>query len=325
MPAGVWLWRCHGAYDCALVCGGLGALVSVSGFWSGLCRECRVGFQTLVVAGVAWLLPWPLAFRALRFLTRFSIMCSGLAPQVRVRAPQLSAQPDLVRHFELHRLVDMADHFLTQKYGAAWMRRHLLISGDPLPPADEMPKAIFLNLHYGQGFWALRHFRDRGWPLSLLYRPPPLRPAWGERLESWLGWRRMRQAAVLGGAPGIAANPGCMALMRERLRQASLIAMPDVPPEAGQRTVPLTLFGRPARFPAGVIRLAVESGVPAVIYVMWVDPATGDRHFHIRGPFVGLDEEGLAQVLGEQLENSVRAYPAAWRLLHWSEGYFMEG
>ncbi|MET1079726.1 MAG: hypothetical protein ABWY06_17080 [Pseudomonas sp.] len=288
-------------------------------------QEVERVIETASIALIVLLLPWSWAFRLLRFCTRFSFMRSPCADAASAEAKKmgLGAQFLQVRLISLHRLVDMADYFLTLKYGRGWMRRNVWVSGDELPASTALAAPLFITFHYGQGFWALRYFRDRGYPVAWLHAPPPLRAPWGEKFNSWMGRRRIAQVARLCGAPAIAVG-GSIERMRERLLKAqrAVMAMPDAPLQPGQSSIDVRLLGQPARLPAGAIRMAVQAGVPVVIYSIVVDPITGRRNLRLEGPIQAVTAEALAQRLADHLGSAIVADPSAWHVWPWAGSFF---
>lgn len=287
-------------------------------------RELAVAFELLCVAALTLLLPWPLAFRGLRWLTRFALFQGDAAvPGARQMAGWLGGEPaHAVRLQALHRLVDVADYFLTRKYGDGWMRRYLHVHGEPLPAPDGGVAPMLVTFHYGQGFWALRWLRQAGYPVAWLHAPPPAMAPLGEKLAAWMGRRRIVQVGRLCGAPTIAVG-GSIARMRRRLLEEGrpVMVMPDAPLQPGQSWLPVSLLGREARLPAGAIRMAAQDGVAVLVYSIVVDPRDGHRHLHLEGPLVGLDATALAQRLAAHLQRALQRQPEAWHVWAWASTF----
>lgn len=288
--------------------------------------ELRVAVELSTVALLVMVLPWPLAFRGLRWLTRFALFQGGgqqaaAAAKSRWWGPGAHAE----RLLALNRLVDVADYFVTLKYGNGWMRRYLHVTGDPLPVAGTIAAPVLVTFHYGQGFWALRLLRERGFPVAWLHAPPPAVAPLGEKLAGWIGRRRIAQVARLCGAPAIAVG-GSVERMRRRLLEEGrpVMIMPDAPLHPGQSYLPVNLLGRAARLPAGAIRMAAQAGVPVVIYTIAVDPHTGHRHMRIEGPLTGLNDAALAQRLADHLQIALSQQPEAWHVWPWAASFLQE-
>ncbi len=276
------------------------------------------------MAFLVFLLPWRLAFRGIRFLTRYTFFqVSSAASASGLMERYGFARPYPVRLFALHRLVDMADFFLTMKVGRSWLDRNVLMSGADALDKLSAKNIFFVTFHYGQGFWALKYLRDKGLPVAWLHAPPPVRPALGEIFIGWLGRRRIRQVARLCGASAIPVG-GSVASMRERLCRDRLpvMVMPDAPLQPGQSSLPVTLFGREARLPAGALRMAAREAVPVIVYSISVNPVDGKRHMRFEGPFTEPTAESLAQRLCDHLQSAIEKDPTAWHVWPWVEGFF---
>ena len=299
--------------------------------WAMYCRgvgkELHVAMELCSLALLVLLLPWPLAFRGLRWLTRFSFfqgpgLHQALAAMTHWHGPR---GPFALRLLALHRLVDMADYFLTLKYGNGWLRRYLHVSGDTLPAAVAGAAPLLVTFHFGQGFWALRLLREQGFAVAWLHAPPPLSAPLGEKLNAWMGRRRIAQVARLCGAPAIAVG-GSIERMRKRLLEDGqpVMVMPDAPLQPGQSSIPVRLLGRAARLPAGAIRMAAESAVPVLLYSIYVDPQTGHRYMRVQGPLNGLAAPALAQCLADHLQQALEQQPEAWHVWPWAASFLQE-
>lgn len=296
----------------------------LSGWLRGLQAEVRTAAELLVVAACVWCLPWAATFRVLRWLTRFPLF-QGVGTDVAERAMQeqlAGPRAHALRVIALHRLVDIADYFVSRKYGDTWAARYLHVSGSSLPEGEGNKGALFVTFHFGQGFWALRYLRDKGYPVAWLHAPPPLVAPLGEKLSGWMGRRRIRQVARLSGASTIAVG-GSVERMRTRLLEEHLpvMIMPDAPLQPGQSSVSVRLLGQEARLPGGAIRMAAQSGVPVWAYSIVVDPRNGHRHMRIVGPACGLDEAALAQFLADCLQSALDEQPEAWHVWPWAKSF----
>lgn len=287
----------------------------------GVGEELTVAIELLVVAALTLCLPWSLAFRGLRWLTRFSLFQHDTAVRgAEQMATWLGAErAHAVRLQTLHRLVDVADYFLTLKCGKGWMRRYLHVNGDNLPAPAAGAAAMLVTFHYGQGFWALRWLREAGYPIAWLHAPPPAHAPLGQKLAGWMGRRRIAQVTRLCGAPAIAVG-GSIEQMRKRLLMEGqpVMVMPDAPLQPGQSYLPIRLLGRQARMPAGAIRMAAEANIPVLAYSIVVNPASGHRYMRIGSQVADLDAAALAQHLGDHLQTALDQHPEAWHVWPWA-------
>lgn len=275
-------------------------------------RTCWKGAtECLLLPMLAILLPWAVCWRMLRYMAwrGWSFRAeSERAVAVAMRQGHVTDRAGWCARHRLIRMVDLVDAALSGTRGDAWMDRHLVVEGD-VPPAGP---CMFLGFHYGTGFWALRHLRRTGHPVSFLSRRIGPEEFPGAPLcygfERW----RMRQVAKAGGAPVIFLG-GSVERMRTALRTGqSILGMVDVPPEGTRRGVPIRFMGGEARFPDGLLRLAEAEGVPIMAYLCRLDTATGQRRLSLtRLP------EGRLSLLAELLDKAVHEDTAAWHL--WGE------
>jgi len=290
---------------------------------SALGRELRALIERVLVPMLAALLPWRLCARLFWFLAaREFLYRSEVDHAFRFADEYLAADKEWKRRARFHLLVDNADYFLSLTRGRAWMRRYLRVDGaDHL---DAAPGAILLvTFHWGQGFWALRYLRDRGFPAAWLHAPVAARLRWGEYVSGFMGRLRIRQVGRLSGASPIPVG-GSVEAMRERLlgEKLPVMAMPDAPLREGQRTLSVQLLERPARIAGGVISMAAADNIPVFAYTMRVDPQTGVRHLVI-GPAIEYDDAAsLAQGLADVLSRAVSDDPAAWYVWPFARTFF---
>lgn len=266
-----------------------------------------------------WLVPQRGHFALFRLLTRLHPWLLPTATQAAdallAWRPQLqSHRRSLVLGCALHQLVDQADYYLTKKYGRDWLLKNLEVEGQR--PNSEGPAPLFMTLHYGQGFWAIRYFNEC-WqlPLAWLHLPPPTNSPPGERLATGHARRRVRQVERLAGAAAIPTG-GSVTRMRERLCVQGLpvLVMPDVPPGPEQETVAVQLLGRAARLPVGALSLAIRHRLPVYIYTVHLQRHNGQRLLRLHGPYCCVEVQELADQVASILEEAIIQDPCAWHL-----------
>lgn len=277
-------------------------------------RATLAGLWTCVLVPLgACLLPWRLFWPMARALSRggdlFRAEADRACAVARAEGFARAPQSWMARH-RLIRLVDLVDAALSGVRSDAWMKRHLRVEGDALPPGP----CLFVGFHFGTGFWTLRHLRRNGHPVAFLSRPI-VREEFANApachgFERW----RMWQVARSGGAPVIFVG-GSTEKMRQALRAGiSVLGMVDVPPPLAPRGVPVTCLGREVRFPDGLLRLAEAEGVPVLGYVCHLGPDGGRRLVFRRAPESAAN---ALKMLAEMLDAAIRVDPAAWHL--WAE------
>ncbi len=279
--------------------------------WNTLPRQ--VG-ECLLLPAVAASLPWSIAWPLLRRSANCRSLFAGETARARAMAVRASFAGDPDAWADGHRLtriVDQIDPALSLSRSDRWMRTHLQVDGDPLPPGA----CIVAGFHYGTGFWALRWLRSQGHPVSFLSRPIVAEEFPGEPLRFAFERWRMRQAAKAGGAPIIYVGDS-MRKIREALRAGtSVLGMVDVPVSDSPNRVAAPFMGGEAWFPDGLLRIAESENVPVVGYVARLDPDTGRRRLTLtRLPIGGEDP---MRSLAAMLERAIRRDPPAWHL--WAE------
>jgi len=287
--------------------------------------ELRAALERALLPALAAILPWPCTARLYWQLARAGFLYRAEVESAWQHARRV-LPPDLLwkRRARYHLLVDNADYFLSRSRGPRWMRRYLRVSGGENLDSAVNP-ALFVTFHWGQGFWALRYLRDRGFAAAWLHAPVPARLEPGGCIAGLMGRRRIRQVGRLSGAEPIPVG-GSIAAMRERLQQGlSVMAMPDAPLRPGQRELAVELLGRPAHIAAGVITMAAADRIPVYAYTVRADPRTGRRHLAIAPALVADDPALLAQRLADVLSQAVQDDPAAWYVWPFAEGFFRNG
>ena len=279
--------------------------------WSTLPRQAA---ECLLLPALAASLPWGIAWPLLRRAAGRPSLFAGETAGAQAMAAREGFATDIdawaTRH-RLTRLVDQIDPALSQSRSDRWMRRHLRVEGDALPPGA----CIFAGFHYGPGFWSLRWLRSQGHPVSFLSRPIVAEEFPGEPLRFAFERWRMRRAASAGGAPVIYTGDAVRKIREALQRGTSVLGMIDVPLPDSPNRVAAPFMGRQAWFPDGLLNIAASENVPLVAYVAQLDPETGDRRLALtRLPIEGEDPMGS---LAAMLERAIRRDPPAWHL--WAE------
>ncbi len=272
--------------------------------WRRQVAECLV----LPIVGAS--LPWPLAWRALRWLAnrgRFFGVETARAQAVALQQGFAGDAASWAARHRLMRIVDQVDPALSWTRSDHWMDRHMTVDGDPLPPAP----CIFVGFHYGTGFWSLRHLRRHGHRVSFISAPVDAGQCPGQPLRHAFRRWRMQRVADAGGAPVIYVG-GSRDRIEAALREGiSVLGMVDVPEPSSSR-VAVPFLGGEAWLPDGMLRLAETGNVPLIAYLAGLDPQTGARRLRLTRLPAGRDD--ALRALAAMLESAVRAEPAAWHL-----------
>ncbi len=285
--------------------------------------ELRHLARHLLLAFLALCLPWALSFKILRFLTRFGLGANEFDAQALKNMGSQGIQGNdvvTIRQMRLHRLVDLADYYKSWYTTLGWLKRYWRVAGDPLPDAKQYPAVLFITFHYGQGFWALRHFQEHGLSMAALYRPPP-KPVCGDYFNYWFFWVRLRSIFRLTKTEPIRVGDDkseLTALVRRLVRQQQPVGvMPDIPTDPAH-AVEVSLLGKRAYFASALLRLVVKKKIPVVLYTSVLDLQTAARNVNIKVLYEHTNVDELAQALASCLEAAVLNDATAWHLWPWA-------
>jgi Kdo2-lipid IVA lauroyltransferase/acyltransferase len=177
---------------------------------------------------------------------------------------------------------------------------------------------LFYTGHLGSTGLLITVLGKREIPLNLVFRRVEDIP---EMPGAWYRYGAMRVARLqtAAGRPVLAAGRGDYFAMRRRLREGEIVLMGiDVIPRFVNRTIPVRIFGLPARFPDGIARLYLDTGARVLFWSM--HEVRGGRHeaeiFDVTSRVEGLtDRRAITQELVAVLEDRIRRHPEDW--LEW--------
>lgn len=287
--------------------------------WSArLAQECKDALELVIAPAWVALLPWRLAYRLMRWSTRFLPLYEAPARQALAEyAARFAPQPDAATWLRLRKLVtwiDHADHYLGNTRSNRWMGRHLRVQGQWPAPGSA---ALLLTFHWGAGMWGLRHAAQAGLAPHALVASTEGEPFRGRTVLGW--YARARTATVkraLGAEPldvGRSLRPAIKALKAG----GQVLAAVDVPSDQASSAENIELLGLPMAVPRALHRLAVEQKVPVYVYITGIDIATGQRTLDILNLGIHEDVRGLVLAVFAELEKTIREQPAAWHF--WGE------
>jgi phosphatidylinositol dimannoside acyltransferase len=280
-------------------------------------RAVRELVEWVLLPGLAMLLPWQLCFPLYRWLAGWQRLYWAETRAAMDAAAGFGLVHDPVawgRAYRLMRLVDHADLYLSRFRGDGWMRRHVALRSGAWP-TDQGP-FLAITFHWGSGLWGLRHMRAGGRSCAVLVRDIPIEQFVGRPVLAWYAALRTRETARAGGGGVIYASSSSLTRIRRQFRGGgNIVALLDVPPEPGQKSLTCEFFGRPAAFPRGLMHLAVSEKMPVVVYDVTLARDTGKRVLNMENLGSFSDERALLTVLVSRLETLVRSDPASWH--HW--------
>ncbi len=290
-----------------------------------LLQECRDLIELVLLPGLAAVLPWRICFSLFRRAARWSFL---YAPTVGLAYAQAKArgwadnEADWCMQRRLVTLIDHADLYLSWTHGPRWWDRHGRVQGALLEP--ENGGQLLVTFHWGAGMWGLRECHRRGLHAHALVAGLDA-PIFKQRriLGMYARWRTAAVARALGHS--VVDTSGSLRPVLSALRQGkALMAAVDVPSDQVQAAASVTLLGRTARMPVGLLRLAVERQLPITVYVTGVDLASGQRWLTIE-PIGVLTTvpEAMTRVF-ERLDALLQAQPAAWHFWSEAERFFFD-
>jgi lauroyl/myristoyl acyltransferase len=266
---------------------------------------------------LAALLPWTLAFRLLRFIAR-RFRPYGPAVAAALQQAQSRGWVGDPRHWALVRtivtLVDHADLYLARTRSDAWMARHLEVTG--AWPAAGQP-GLICTFHWGAGMWGLRHARAAGLTAHALVAPLEGAQFAGRRVLHAYARSRTAEVARSLGCPTLDISASLKPALRALHRGEQVVAAIDVPSDQVSASEPITLLGAPALMPRGLLRLAVDQGLPVTVYLTGLRVEDGKRTLAIHQLGVHDDLQRLMADVFGFLERAIRADPPSWHF--WGE------
>lgn len=208
--------------------------------------------------------------------------------------------------FRFAKLVDHADLFWAMTRSDAFLLRHLppvtrdALAGGPM---------LVISFHYGQGLWLMRWLREQGLRPRFL-SVPSVREGADSTLMFLYGRLRIRVVERLAGIAPIFVG-GARRTIRDALASGETVyGLVDVPvPAASASHANAGMFGRPLRFPAGMLESARGANARAAVLTGRLD-ARGERLVDLE--HVGEADALSMATLARALERRIADDPAAW-------------
>lgn len=269
-------------------------------------------WQFFVVPGIAALLPWRLAYRLLRRVSRSASAFDEPAQAARRVAPDHLDIGDIdafTADVRLHWLLDTCDLYLSlMRRNRAWRPWHIERVGQW--PADG--RFVVAGFHHGNGHWMFKSLAEAGHNSVIVSARWEKADYPGLPVRYRYGSLRGHDMARLGGRPLI-FRPRAREQLVEALNGGyAIIGVLDMPPRlAPNGQEPVRLLGRDACLPNGMLDIAREVGVPVVPYWMEYDLDRGVRRLVIGDPLDPADP-GALQALADRLDAAIRKTPSAW-------------
>jgi hypothetical protein len=286
-----------------------------------LLHECRDLLELVLLPGLAAVLPWPLCFRVFRRLAHWRWLYRDVCEQA-VRQARACGVVDDEAHWHWMRrlvtLVDHADFYLSHLRGRArarrWLARRVCEEG-AWPPPDRA--AILCTFHWGAGLWGLHGAARAGLHAHMLVTRPAAQAFQGRAVRAWYVRLRIQEITRVLGYETLDVSAPLRQVIRALRAGQQIVAVVDVPADQVAASEPVTVMNMPARIPRGLLRLAVDRGVPVTVYLSGFDVRTGRHQVRIKPLGVYDDLQVLIGDVFRHLDEALAQEPAAWHF--WSE------
>jgi len=285
--------------------------------------ELRDALELVLLPGLAAILPWRWCFPVFKRLARLRCLyrepCEAALQQARSRGWAGVDEAHWLWERRLVTLVDHADHYLGLWRSDAWMPKHLRVEGVWPAPGHGV---LLLTFHWGAGYWGLRHAAAQGLRPHALVASLASQAFQGRTVMSWYARSRNAHVARTLGSATIDVAQHLKQVIRALRDNHSLLGVVDVPADAAQASMPIELLGMQARVPRGLLRLAVDSQVPVVVYVTGLDTRSGRRFLRIKTLGIYTEVTDLATRVFGELAQLIAEDAPAWHFWGIAERFF---
>lgn len=279
--------------------------------------------ELVLLPGLAAILPWRWCFSIFKRLAHqrwlYREPCETALAQARGRGWAGADEAHWLWVRRLVTLVDHADHYLGLCRSDRWMQKHLQVEGAWPAPNQA---ALLLTFHWGAGYWGLRHAAAHGFRPHALVATLASNAYQGRTVMSWYARSRNANVARTLGSPTIDVARHLKQVIRALRDSHSLLGVVDVPSDEAKASMDIELLGMQARVPRALLRLAVDSQVPVVLYITGLNTRTGERFLRITPLGVYSTVEGLAEAAFGELAQAICEDPPAWHFWGIAERFF---
>ena len=275
--------------------------------------ELHDSLELVLLPGLAAILPWRWCFPVFKRLARLRWLyrepCETALQQARSRGWAGEDEAHWIWVRRLVTLVDHADHYLGLWRSDAWMRKHLQVEG--VWPKNEQG-ILLLTFHWGAGYWGLRHAAAQGLRPHALVATLTSRAYQGRTVLPWYARSRNANVARTLGSPTIDVAQHLKEVIRALRDKHALLGVMDVPADETKASMRVELLGMHANVPRGLLRLAVDSQVPVVLYITGLNTTSGQRFLRIKPLGTWATVEDLATRIFGELGQVIAQDPPAW-------------
>lgn len=285
----------------------------------GFLRQARLELRSLVehyvLPGVTVFLPYPLAFRWMRWLAKYPGLYEEEWRPALAQAKQyvdVGNERRFAYRYRLTRLVDHADFWLSRTRHHSFLKKYV----DNHAAFEQQPDAfVGCFFHWCAGLWAVRALRVSGRDSAVLAGRFSARSMGGSYLAYLYGKLRLKELARNSGLPLIYA-PGTIKQSEQVMQQGnSVIGTPDVPPTETRYGKAVRLFDQPAMFAEGLLMIAKRGGLPVVVFTLALNEDTGRRSLRT-WPMLDADDPQALQTMVDVWQGLLEEKP--WAFTLWS-------
>jgi hypothetical protein len=293
-------------------------------FWHRARLEARDAVELVLVPGLAALLPWRWCFWLFRRVARVRWLyrepCERALAQAQARGVVHDPKAWLWRR-RLVTLIDHADFYLARFRSDRWLQRYVDVSGE-WPAAGQ--SGMLCSFHWGAGMWGLRHAAQAGLRAHALVAPLNQAAYQGRWILGWYARARTHEVERALRRPVMEVSRSLRPVLRALGAGVQVLAVVDVPADQVAASEPIELLGLRARVPRGLLRLAVDQGVPVTVYITGFDAATGRRFLRIIPVGISKDVPELIRKTFAPLEAALQEDAAAWHFWGIAERFFID-
>lgn len=286
--------------------------------------EVRDLMELVLIPALSVIMPWSLCFRLFGYICSFNWLYQQEAERALSQAQKrgwVGDAKEWLRRRKLVTLIDHADFYLSKCRSDRWMKRYMHVQGQ-WPPAEQGFLAV--TYHWGAGMWALRHAQAHGVTAHMLVadmNSEHFKGRWV--LYTYIKARvgSISQALKL---PTVDVATSLRPVVRSFKMNQPIFAVVDVPADQAVASAAVSLLDGVAQVPSGLLRLAVISKVPIVIYVNGIDLLNGKRFLTIEPIGVAVTSDEVLQQVFDTLSQHMAVEPAAWHFWSEAERFFRD-
>ena len=221
--------------------------------------------------------------------------------------------------YRLLRWVERADTFLTLLRSRRWWARQVDLDAQWPNPARP---SLLLTHHWGAGHWVWGVLQAHGQRAWFVARQPSVADLGAGRIALWYGALRGWSLRRIGGRGPLYTGGSARRVRAAMVAGDSVVGMLDLPANAGQRPMPVTLLDRAAQLPSRLIDVAREAAPTIAVFSCAFDFSSGRRRLRLRVLPDGLSTAEVLAAYAEDLSACLADASECWMMWHESSAIF---